>query len=94
MAQIALSLMLFFSAGLFFRGALKAGGLNPGFDPAGDLVSEMDFSLVKKDPAEARRLLFATIQRLRELPGVRVGGTWHHVALRKLHHHAPHHVHP
>jgi len=72
MAQIALSLMLLFSAGLFFRGALEAGGLNPGFDPRGDLVSEIDFSLVKKDPTEARRLLFATIQHLRELPGVRV----------------------
>ncbi len=70
MAQIALSLMLLFSAGLFFRGALKASGLNPGFQPAGDLVTEFDFSLVKKDPAEARRLMFAIAQRARELPGV------------------------
>src|SRR5438067_7256361 len=38
MAQIALSLMLLFAAGLFFRGALKAAGLNPGFNPAGDLI--------------------------------------------------------
>ena len=72
MAQIALSLMLLFSAGLFFRGALKASGLNPGFQPAGDLVTEFDFSLVKKDPAEARRLMFAAIQRAKELPGVQV----------------------
>jgi putative ABC transport system permease protein len=70
MAQIALSLMLLFSAGLFFRGALKASGLNPGFDPVGDLVTEFDFSLVKKDPAEARRLMFAVAQRAHELPGV------------------------
>jgi putative ABC transport system permease protein len=70
MAQIALSLMLLFSAGLFFRGALKASGLNPGFQPAGDLVTEFDFSLVKKDPAEARRLMFAVTQRAHELPGV------------------------
>jgi predicted permease len=70
MAQIALSLMLLFSAGLFFRGALKASGLNPGFEPAGDLVTEFDFSLVKKDPAEARRLMFAVAQRAHELPGV------------------------
>jgi putative ABC transport system permease protein len=70
MAQIALSLMLLFSAGLFFRGALKASGLNPGFEPAGDLVTELDFSLVKKDPAEARRLMFAAVQRARELPSV------------------------
>src|SRR5207247_1457981 len=43
MSQIALSLMLLFAAGLFFRGALKAAGLNPGFVAAGDLVTEMDF---------------------------------------------------
>ena len=69
MAQIALSLMLLFSAGLFFRGALKASGLNPGFQPGDDLVTEFDFSLVKKDPAEARRLMFAVAQRAHE-PGV------------------------
>src|SRR5213595_1423342 len=71
MAQIALSLMLLFSAGLFFRGALKAGSLDPGFVAAGDLVTEMDFSLIKKDPAEARRLIFETVRRARDLPGVR-----------------------
>jgi predicted permease len=71
MAQIALSLMLLFSAGLFFRGALKASGLNLGFESAGDLVTEFDFSLVKKDPAEARRLMFAAVRRARDLPGVR-----------------------
>ena len=71
MAQIALSLMLLFSAGLFFRGALAASGLNPGFDPAGDLVTEMDFSLLKKEPTEARRLIFAAVERARQLPGVR-----------------------
>ena len=71
MAQIALSLMLLFSAGLFFRGALAASGLNPGFDPAGNLVTEMDFSLLKKEPTEARRLIFAAVERARQLPGVR-----------------------
>ena len=70
MAQIALSFMLLFSAGLFFRGALKASGLNPGFVAAGDLVSELDFSLIKKDPVEARRLMFAAVQEARDLPGV------------------------
>src|SRR5213595_2917647 len=70
MAQIALSLMLLFAAGLFFRGAMKAAGLNPGFVAAGDLVTEMDFSLVKKEPADAKRLIFTAIQRARELPGV------------------------
>ena len=70
MAQIALSLMLLFAAGLFYRGALKAAGLNPGFNAAGDLIIEFDFSLVKKMPADARRTIFGMVQRARELPGV------------------------
>ena len=74
MAQIALSLLLLFSAGLFFHGALKAAGLNPGFVAAGDLVTEMDFTLVKKEPADARREVFNILQRARELPGVKAVG--------------------
>jgi putative ABC transport system permease protein len=74
MAQIALSLMLLFAAGLFFRGAMKAAGLNPGFVATGDLVTEMDFTLVKKEPADARREVFTIIQRARELPGVKAVG--------------------
>src|SRR2546430_506264 len=75
MAQIALSLMLLFAAGLFFRGALKAAGLYPGFNPAGDLIAEFDFSLIKKEPAECRRLIFAMIDRARQLPGVVASAT-------------------
>ncbi len=74
MAQIALSLMLLFAAGLFFRGALKAAGLNPGFIAAGDLITEMDFTLVKKEPTDARREIFNIVRRARELPGVRAVG--------------------
>src|SRR5437899_1167059 len=70
MVQIALSLMLLFAAGLFFRGALKAAGLNPGFVAAGDLITEFDFTLIKKEPADSRRLIFAMAERARELPGV------------------------
>ena len=75
MAQIALSLMLLFAAGLFFRGALKAAGLYPGFNPAGDLIAEFDFSLIKKEPAECRRLIFAMTERARQLPGVIASAT-------------------
>lgn len=71
MAQIALSLMLVFSAGLFVRGAMEAGGMNPGFDPKGGLVAEMDFTLGTRDVTAAKRLMFAAMQRARELPGVR-----------------------
>src|SRR5437762_5875330 len=75
MVQIALSLMLLFAAGLFFRGALKAAGLNPGFIARGDLISEFDFSLIKKAPADSRRLIFDMIRRIRELPGVSATAT-------------------
>jgi len=75
MAQIALSLMLLFAAGLFFRGALKAAGLYPGFNPAGDLIAEFDFSLIQKEPADSRRLIFAMVDRARQLPGVVASGS-------------------
>ena len=70
MAQIALSLMLLFGAGLFFRSALKAGGLDLGFDPAGGLIAELDFSLGNTPELEARRAMFAALDRVRALPGV------------------------
>ena len=70
MAQIALSLMLLFSAGLFFRGALKAGGLDLGFEPAGGLVAELDFSLGNTPEVEAKRAMFAAVDRVRAMPGV------------------------
>src|SRR5438552_7339494 len=75
MAQIALSLMLLFAAGLFFRGALKAAGLNPGFVASGDIISEFDFTLIKKTPADSRRLIFDMVRRIRELPGVTASAT-------------------
>src|SRR2546430_5929543 len=75
MAQIALSLMLLFAAGLFFRGALKAAGLYPGFNAAGDLIVEFDFTLIKKTPAESRKLIFAMTERARQLPGVTASAT-------------------
>ncbi|HEV8184429.1 MAG TPA: FtsX-like permease family protein, partial [Chthoniobacterales bacterium] len=71
MTQIALSLMLLFGAGLFLRGALAAGGVDLGFEPHDGLIAEMDFTLGNTDPAVAKRLMFATVDRVRQLPGVR-----------------------
>ncbi len=71
MAQIALSLMLLFSAGLFFRGALKAGGLDPGFERRGGITTEMDFTLGRQDDAASQRTMFAALHRVQGLPGVR-----------------------
>jgi predicted permease len=71
MAQIALSLVLLFSGGLFLRGALNAAGLNPGFSTAGGVVAEMDFTLTRTDSATALQKMRAVLTRTRELPGVR-----------------------
>ena len=71
MAQISLSLMLLFSAGLFLRGALKAGGLDPGFESRDGIVAEMDFTLGKTDEAAAKRTMFKALERVKQLPGVR-----------------------
>jgi predicted permease len=71
MGQIALSLMLLFSAGLFFRGALNAGGLDLGFEPKGQVVAEIDFSLANTGEGPALQAIFRAVDRVRELPGVR-----------------------
>jgi predicted permease len=71
MTQISLSMMLLFGAGLFLRGALKAAGIHSGFEARDGVVAEMDFTLGNTDEAAAKRLMFAAVQRARELPGVR-----------------------
>lgn len=69
MGQIALSLVLLFSAGLFFRGALKAAAVAPGFDPAGTLVADLDYALTNLRPDDAKRSLFAVLDRAAVQPG-------------------------
>ena len=71
MAQITLSLVLLFSGGLFFRGAMKASGLDLGFDPTGSTVAEVDFSMTRTPEPKVRQQLSALLARVQELPGVR-----------------------
>lgn len=71
MTQIALSLVLLFSAGLFVRGAMKASSLDPGFTSRDGVLAEMDFTLNNINEVSAKRQMFAAVQRVRELPGVR-----------------------
>ncbi|HVZ63312.1 MAG TPA: ABC transporter permease [Lacunisphaera sp.] len=74
MAQMTLSLVLLFAAGLFFRAALKAGGLNLGFDPKGVVLAEFDFTLANTPQAEVMRSLFAVRHRMLALPGATAAG--------------------
>lgn len=70
MGQISLSLVLLFAAGLFLRGALKVAAVDPGFNPNGAIVADLDYSITNLSRDEARRSLFSTIERLGGQPGV------------------------
>jgi putative ABC transport system permease protein len=71
MAQVALSLVLLFSASLFLRGALAASDIPLGFEASDGLVTEMDFSLRNATPTDAQRSLATLVERMNVLPGVR-----------------------
>ena len=75
MAQLALSLALLFCAGLFFRAALSAAQIDPGFKLEGHLVAELDYALGNRNEAGVRASMAAIVDRLRLQAGV------HQVAL-------------
>jgi putative ABC transport system permease protein len=72
MGQIALCLVMLFSAGLFVRAAMKEGDLGAatGFTTSGVVITELDFSLARASQSEVMRRAFAATERLRRLPGV------------------------
>jgi predicted permease len=69
-AQIALSLCLITAAGLFIRGALKAGGVRTGFNADSTILIEADASLGGYDQTRSLQLYRAACDRLAALPGV------------------------
>jgi predicted permease len=68
--QIALSLMLLSTGGLFARGALKAASANPGFSYDRQLLVGVDPTLVQYDEVRGRAATRAVLERVRALPGV------------------------
>lgn len=74
MAQMTLSLVLLFSAGLFLRAALKAGSLDLGYSPQGAALAEIDYSLSGTERPEATNRMGALADRVRALPGVQAAG--------------------
>ena len=69
-AQIALSLGLITVAGLFIRGALKAGSVATGFKADSTILIEADASLGGYDQTRSLQLYRAACDRLAALPGV------------------------
>ena len=68
--QVALSLLLLASGGLFLMSALAATTADPGFDLERGLLAEIDPGLAGYDNARARELHLALVDRLRAVPGV------------------------
>ncbi|HVZ63313.1 MAG TPA: ABC transporter permease [Lacunisphaera sp.] len=69
-AQIALSLGLLICAGLFVRGAAKAGGADIGFKADDTIIVEADASLGGYDQTRSREIYRRVGERLAALPGV------------------------
>jgi len=69
-AQIALSLGLLTAAGLFVRGALKAGSVETGFRADSTILVEVDAGSGNYDQTHSFQLFRAASDRLAGLPGV------------------------
>ena len=70
-AQIALSLGLLTTAGLFIRGAMKAGQTDPGYRYDHQVIVSVDTALAGYDEARGRQLYTRLIDRVRQVPGVK-----------------------
>jgi predicted permease len=68
--QVALSLLLLASGGLFLMSAISAATADPGFRLDGGLLVEIDPSLAGYDEARGRQVQRALLDRLRTVPGV------------------------
>jgi predicted permease len=69
--QVALSLGLLTAAGLFMRGAIKAGVADPGFPLEGGIIANVSPSLAEYDETRGKAAIRNIIQRVRSTPGVR-----------------------
>jgi predicted permease len=68
--QLALSIALLTSAGLFAKGALNAARANPGFSFDHLVLAETDAALGGYDEAKGQQACLQLVERLRALPGV------------------------
>ncbi len=71
LAEIALTLVLLISGGLFLKGAVQATRIEPGFQLAGEVLLEVDTSFLGWGDARGANASSQLLDRLRALPGVR-----------------------
>lgn len=68
--QVALSMVMVVTAGLFVRGAHNASQATPGFNLDHGLLFEIDPSLAGYDEARSRQAIRAVLERTRNMPGI------------------------
>ena len=68
--QVALSILLLASGGLFLMSALSAATANPGFELDGRLLVDVDPGLAGYTEARGRQAHQAVVERLRAVPGI------------------------
>lgn len=68
--QVAVSLMLLISTGLFLRSLQNARSLSPGFNPENVLNVGFDLSIQGYDEARGKQFYQQLIERVRAMPGV------------------------
>ncbi len=73
--QVALSLLLLVTTGLFLRALQVAADVNPGFDPTNVHVVTLDTSLAGYRDQDAVRFVDRVLERVRAVSGVEVVGT-------------------
>jgi predicted permease len=69
-AQVALSLILLVTAGLFLRSLDKALGVNPGFDPVNRMSLSFDLGIQGYSDRQRGTFYARLLERVRALPGV------------------------
>ena len=74
MGQLALTLVMLTSAGLFVRGAIEAAKADPGFTLDRGIIVNTDTTLTGYNQPRTREVYHAALARLRAMPGVEAVG--------------------
>jgi len=86
-AQIALSLVLMITAGLFARSLQRTLRVDPGFDPRHALVVSVDLGFAQYSESEGRKFERQLVGRVKALPGVESAALAEDLPLGQLHVH-------